>query len=90
MITDYDAVQGVLSVTKDHVSGIDENITKTGEDRRIVLCPRAVAVNERQLRLRERLIRAGLIDHTRRTLVCRPPIAAVWNAGAPRKLIALP
>jgi integrase len=79
VVTDYDAVQGVLSVTKDHVPGIDEDVTKTGEDRRIVLCPRAVAVIERQLRLRERLTRAGLIDQTRstnpqkRTLVCRPP-----------------
>ena len=36
---------------------------KTGEDRRIVLCPRAVAIIERQLRLREREVFAGLIRH---------------------------
>lgn len=79
VVTDYDAVQGVLSVTKDRVLGIDEDVTKPGEDRRIVLCPRAVAVIERQLHLRERLTRAGLIDYTRsqnpqrRTLACPPP-----------------
>ena len=52
-----------MSITKARVLGIDKDVTKTGEDRRIVLCPRAVAVVERQLRLRERLTRAGLIDH---------------------------
>ena len=53
----------MLSITKARVNGVDKDVTKTGEDRRIVLCPRAIAVIERQLRLRERLIRAGLIDH---------------------------
>ena len=44
-------------------AGIDKDVTKTGEDRRIVLCPRAIAVIERQLRLRDQLAGAGLIDH---------------------------
>ena len=38
-------------------------MTKTGEDRRIVLCPRAIAVIERQLHLRERMVQSDLIDH---------------------------
>jgi len=53
----------VLSITKARVNGIDQDVTKTGEDRRIVLCPRAVAILERQLRLRERAVAAGLIHH---------------------------
>ena len=35
------AAHGVLSISKARVQGIDKNMTKTGEDRRIVLCPRA-------------------------------------------------
>jgi integrase len=58
-VTDYDAMHGVLSVTKARVNGIDKDVTKTGEDRRIVLCPRAIAVIERQLRLRDQLAGAG-------------------------------
>jgi integrase len=61
VVNDYDAAHGVLSVTKARVSGIAKDCTKTGEDRRILLCPRAVAILERQLRLRERGVRAGLI-----------------------------
>jgi integrase len=62
-ITDYDRPRGVLSVTKARVGGIDKDCTKTGEDRRIVLCPRAIAIVERQLRLRVRRVRAGLVQH---------------------------
>ena len=35
----------VLSVTKARVYGIDKDCTKTGEDRRLVLCPRAIGHN---------------------------------------------
>ena len=63
VVTDYDAAHGVLSITKARVLGIDKDVTKTGEDRRIVLCPRAIAVIERQFHLRERMVRSGLIDH---------------------------
>jgi integrase len=63
VVTDYDAAHGVLSITKARVLGIDKDVTKTGEDRRIALCPRAIAVIERQLRLHERLAQSGLIDH---------------------------
>jgi integrase len=63
LATDYDAAKGVLNIGKARVCGIDRDVTKTGEDRRIVLCPRAVAIIERQLRLRERLVGDGLIHH---------------------------
>jgi hypothetical protein len=63
VVTDYDATHGVLSITKACVQGVDKDVTKTGEDRRIVLCPRAVTVVERQLQLRECAIRAGLVKH---------------------------
>jgi hypothetical protein len=33
--SDYDAAHGVLSITRARVCGIDTNVTKTGEDRRI-------------------------------------------------------
>jgi integrase len=63
LATDYDAVKGVLNITKARVCGIDQDVTKTGEDRRVILCPRAVAIIERQLRLREREVFAGRIRH---------------------------
>lgn len=65
VVTDYDAAYEVLSVTKARVLGIDKDVTKTAEDRRIRLCPRAIAVIERQLRLRERLALEGRINHDR-------------------------
>jgi hypothetical protein len=63
VVTDFDPVQGVLSVTKARVHGIDKDVTKTAEDRRVVLCPRALAVLGRQLQLRARLVQEGAIDH---------------------------
>jgi integrase len=59
VVSDYEAAHGILSISKARVHGIDKDVTKTGEDRRIVLCPRAIAIVERQLRLRARLVRAG-------------------------------
>ena len=41
---DSDAAHGVLSITKARVLGIDKDVTKTGEDRRIRLCRRAITV----------------------------------------------
>ena len=38
-------------------------MTKTGEDRRVQLCARALQVLNRQMRLRERLAAEGKIDH---------------------------
>jgi integrase len=63
VVTDYDAANGMLSVTKARVAGIDRDRTKIAEDRRVVLCPRARSVLERQLKLRERLERAGRVRH---------------------------
>jgi Phage integrase family len=62
-LNDYDRVHGVLSVTKARVDGIDKDCTKTGEDRRIQLCPRAVAILERQLQVRARLMEQHGIQH---------------------------
>jgi integrase len=63
LVADFDAAQGTLSVTKACVNGHDKDATKTGEDRRVELCPRALAVLQRQLALREHLQRAGKLDH---------------------------
>jgi integrase len=63
LVSDYDRAHRTLSITKARVAGVDKDVTKTGNDRRIVLSPRAVAVLERQFALRERLRRAGRIDH---------------------------
>jgi integrase len=63
VVTDCDSTNGVLSVTKSRVGGVDRDRTKIAEDRRVVLCERARSVLERQLRLRERLQRTGCIQH---------------------------
>jgi integrase len=63
VVSDYDAVDGVLSITKARVAGINRDRTKISEDRRIQLCPRARAVLERQLVLRQQLVRRGRIHH---------------------------
>ncbi len=61
--SDFDAARGTVTVTKACVAGHDKDCTKTGEDRRIVLCPRARTVLQRQLALREQLKRAGKLGH---------------------------
>lgn len=63
LVCDYDAVNGNLRVSKARVSGIDKNCTKTGVDRVVALCPRAIDVLSLQLKLRERMFAAGMIDH---------------------------
>jgi integrase len=63
VLTDLDLAHGIISINKARVCGVDRCKTKTGEDRRIELCPRALSVLRRQLRLRERLVAAGKIDH---------------------------
>lgn len=52
-------------MSKACVLGIDKDCTKTRQDRVLRLCPRAVGVLGRQLKLRKRLQRLGLIDHDR-------------------------
>lgn len=63
VLTDYDPTHGLLSITKARVGGTDRDRTKTGEDRRVALCPRARSVLERQLQLRERWRHEGRIEH---------------------------
>src|SRR5262249_52880063 len=53
-IRDYDALHDRLSVSKARVYGVDQDGTKTGVDRWVQLCPRALSVLERQLALRAR------------------------------------
>jgi integrase len=62
-VADFDAPGGALGVNKARVAGIDRNSTKTGEDRRITRCPRALQILDRQLTLRDQMKRAGKIDH---------------------------
>jgi integrase len=62
-VSDYDAVRGTLDVTKARVNGMDKDCTKTGDDRRIVLSPRAIGALKRHLAFRDALVRAGNIDH---------------------------
>jgi integrase len=63
VVSDYDRANGVLSITKARVGGIERDVTKNGEDRRVELCPRAVAILEAHLAWREWLIRKGHVNH---------------------------
>lgn len=67
LISDYDAVNGTLRVTKARVAGVDKNCTKTGEDRIVTLCPRD-PVLARQFKLRDRLKAAGLAQNQAQTV----------------------
>ena len=60
MLSDIDLAHGIISINKAGVSGVE---TKTSEDRRVQLCPRALSVLTRHLRLRTSLEAAGKIDH---------------------------
>jgi integrase len=55
VMTDLDLVNGIVSVNKAGAYGVTRSKTKTGEDRRVQLCPRALSVLKRQLLLRARL-----------------------------------
>ncbi len=63
MLADLDLAHGIVSIHRARVAGIERNCTKTGEDRRVSLCPRALLVLKNQLRLRARVGAAGQIDH---------------------------
>jgi integrase len=63
VVSDLDLVNGIISVNKARVAGVERCQTKTGEDRRVALCPRASAILKRQLALRNRLWAAGLMRH---------------------------
>jgi hypothetical protein len=59
----FDPVEGTLTINKARVAGIDKDSTKTSEDRRIKLCPRALQVLRRQLALRARREKVSKIEH---------------------------
>jgi integrase len=83
VLSDLDLVNGIISVNKARVAGIDRCQTKTGEDRRIALCPRALAVLKRQLAVRARLEAAGAIGHDH--VFFRETGEAFWNLQIPGK-----
>lgn len=62
-LADYDRATGTLTVRRARVRKQEKDRTKTNEDREIELCPRARAVLECQLALRERLVKSGRITH---------------------------
>jgi integrase len=62
-LRDFDEVRGTLSVTKARVYGLDKDTTKTREDRVLQLCPRAIAILQRQLTLYRHLKSRGRIEH---------------------------
>lgn len=62
-VSDFDAFKKGLRVNKGRVYGIDKDNTKTDEDRQVELCPRAIEILNQQIKLRERLVRLGQIDH---------------------------
>jgi integrase len=83
VLSDLDLVSGIISVNKARVAGIDRCQTKTGEDRRIVLCPRALAVLKRQLALRARFEAADAIGHDH--VFFRETGEPFWNLQMPGK-----
>jgi integrase len=62
-VDDCDLSQGKIMVNKARVMKRDKDRTKTGEDRIVELCPRALEVLKRHLALRARLKLQGKIDH---------------------------
>ncbi len=62
-VEDCDLSQGEMMVNKARVMNRDKDRTKTGEDRIVELCPRALEVLKRHLALRARLKLQGLINH---------------------------
>ena len=62
-VCDYDVSKGTLRVARARVRRREKDRTKTNDDRVIELCPRAIEVLRRQLRLREQLVNAGLVRH---------------------------
>jgi integrase len=83
VLSDLDLDNGIVSVNKARVSGVDRSKTKTGEDRRIQLCPRALEVLKRHLRFRQRLAAEGKIDHD--FVFVHPSGKAIRNLGAPAR-----
>jgi integrase len=63
LITGCDLSKGTIKITKARVRARNKSQTKTGIDREITLCPRALAVLARQLALRESLVAARKVSH---------------------------
>ena len=63
VLGDLDLANWTVSIHRARVAGVERNCTKTGEDRRVALCPRALLVLKDQLALRARLAGTGKIDH---------------------------
>ena len=63
LVSDYDRDRSELHITKARVLRRDKDRPKNGEERTIELCGRAIEVLERQLKLRERYVAEGRIDH---------------------------
>lgn len=63
LVEDFDPARKAVTVNKARVAGIDKDSTKTGEARRVELCPRALLVLKRQLALRARFQHEGRIHH---------------------------
>ena len=81
VLSDIDLEQGVVSINKARVAGIDRDCTKTGEDRCVHLCPRALAVLKSHLALRSEWVRAGKIHHAQ---------VFVQDSGDPIRLLNYP
>jgi integrase len=81
VLSDIDLEQGVVSINKACVAGIDRDCTKTGEDRRVHLCPRALAVLKSHLTLRSEWVRAGKIHHAQ---------VFIQDSGEPIRLLNYP
>ena len=62
-VSDCDMRNGTVSVSKARVDAHDKDYTKTGVDRIVELCPRALDCLKRQLALRAKLKLAGIVDH---------------------------
>lgn len=62
-VGDCDLEGGTARITKARVSGRDKDRTKTGLDRTVELCPRAVLVLRSQFALRERFCQSKKIQH---------------------------
>jgi integrase len=62
-VEDYDPVMGTLRINKARVGRRDKDRTKTGVDRIVEFCPRAIQVLNRQLALRQDYVMAGKLRH---------------------------
>jgi integrase len=86
-VDDCDLTQGKVKVSKARVMLHDKDRTKTGEDRVVELCPRALEVLKRQLALRARLKLAGKVNHE--NVFFRDDGSQIRNLNGSLRLLAL-